>query len=433
MASETNLSMPAAAGRATAVDVPVANQRRILFLEAGSGAGGSTTYLGYLFSYFDRSRYSPYVVFYFKNNGPDTERFRRLSVQVRFLSQKESPADYRTARLLLGRSRSALLHRVRVLVRMAAKIMVVDLPQFFALVRLIKTESVDLFVLNNDVHQNVHGVLAAWITGVPCLCHRGGGVGEGNRVKRFLTPLVQCFIAESQAMAADQAAHNPKTKRIEMIHVGVDLRLFAPRPPKEETRRSLGLKHGRKVVGYMARINEGKGQLEFVRAAAIVVKELADVDFLLVGDEGGGTRVTEMLKREAAELGLGDHVIFAGWRHDVADVLACMDVFVHVPTTWIEGAGIATMEAMAMGKPTIVSRNGGLAELPLDGESGLIVPVGEVSTLAAAMLKVLASPTLAARLGANARKRVEREFNVATIVTQWQVVFDQYLGGRRSH
>ena len=66
--------------------------------------------------------------------------------------------------------------------------------------------------------------------------------------------------------------------------------------------------------------------------------------------------------------------ILAGWRADIPEIPSVADLFVHCPTTWIEGLGIAHLEAMAMGTPTVVSENGGLTDSALDGVTGFVIP-----------------------------------------------------------
>ena len=76
-------------------------------------------------------------------------------------------------------------------------------------------------------------------------------------------------------------------------------------------------------------------------------------------------------------------------------VLAAFDIFVHCPTTFIEGLCIANVEAMASGKPTIVSENGGLPDAVVEGVTGFIVPPGDIDALAQAILRLLRDPELA--------------------------------------
>jgi len=401
---------------------------RVLFLEAGSGAGGSSTTLCYTLAQLDRSRFQPIVAFYFETSGPDVDRMKELGIRVCFLGGPHR--NGRSAGKPERHTTSRIVREARAIGRLARKLLLVDSPHILAMLRLIRRENIDLVVLNTDVHYNLAGVVAARIAGLPCICRKAGGFGEGARLKKVLTPIVDCFAAQSQATAADQAT-NPATKRLEIIFPGIDLNLFSPRAASEQTRLSLGLRDDRPVVGYLSRFNPGKGQAEFLRAAAQVVSQFNEVTFLIVGDEAGDSGMLNQLKADVAQLRLTDHVVFAGWRRDTASVLACMSIFVHFPTTWIEGFGTAALEAMAMAKPVILARNGGLSEAIVDGESGIIVPVSDVDALAAAILNVLRDRSLAARLGHAARLRAEREFDAAIQTRRWEQLFAEYESRKR--
>ena len=118
---------------------------------------------------------------------------------------------------------------------------------------------------------------------------------------------------------------------------------------------------------------------------AKVVREYPDAVFYIAGShdpvDEGGSSVLKDLQNLARELGVSDQVIFGGWQNDMPSVLAAFDIFVHCPTTFIEGLPIACLEAMACGKPTIVSENGGLPDAVVEGVTGFIVPPGDIDAL----------------------------------------------------
>ena len=309
----------------------------------------------------------------------------------------------------------------------------IDFSQVWRLLRFLKSNRIDLIVLNNDVHYHRAGALASRISTIPCICRKAGGIGEGKQFKKILTPWVDLFIAVSTATAEDQIQNNPATKRMVSVFEGVDLTRFDPSSFHPELQSELGIPANRKIVGYIARVVEGKGHNEFIEAAVSVVRSYKDVTFLIVGDDGQDKhgRFMKYLKNKVQNLGLTDHVIFAGWRTDIPEILSIFDVFVHCPTTWIEGLGIAHLEAMAMGKPTVVSQNGGLPDAAVDGVTGFIVPPGDTDKLSAAILTLLKDQKLAAHLGRNARLRVEDLFDVEKNTRKLEVLFQESLSNNR--
>ena len=218
------------------------------------------------------------------------------------------------------------------------------------------------------------------------------------------------------------------TKRIVSIFEGVDLERFDPSSLHPELRKELGISKDKKIVACISRLIEGKGHRELVEAAASVVGNYEDVVFLIVGDGGNGMSgpFVKNLKSRIQNLGLAHHFIFAGWRTDVPEILSLVDLFVHCPTTWIEGLGIAHLEAMAMGKPTVVSHNGGLPDAAVDGVTGFVVPPGDVDSLSSAILKLLNDDELSLRLGRNARRRVEELFDMKKNTRKMEVLLQEY-------
>jgi glycosyltransferase involved in cell wall biosynthesis len=108
--------------------------------------------------------------------------------------------------------------------------------------------------------------------------------------------------------------------------------------------------------------------------------------------------------------------VFAGFRRDVAECLAAADVAV-LPSRH-EGLGVAALEAMAAGLPVIASRTGGLAEVVVDGESGLLVPPEGAAALAAALDRLACDAGARARMGAAGLARVRARYGAETMAEQ---------------
>jgi glycosyltransferase involved in cell wall biosynthesis len=401
---------------------------RILVIDSGGGYGGPGAFLCYLLKDLNKKKFQPFAVFYLEHVAPETEALRTLGVPVFFLSRNHRLANYLQFKLLSRRSRLTWLHLTKVAIRHLSQLVFIQIVQLCRLLKILKQARIDVIVLNNDVHFHIVGALAARMTGIPCLCRKAGGIGEGKRVKRILTSWIDLFIAVSEATRRDQFENNPLTKRIVTIHEGIDLDRFNPSAIHLEIRAELGIPAGKKVVGYISRLVEGKGHNEFIDAAASVTKRYKDVVFLIVGDDKTDKegKLMRGLRSKASTLGLTDNLVFAGWRTDIPQILSIMDVFVHCPTTWIEGLGIAHLEAMAMGKPTVVSENGGLPDAAVDGVTGFIVPAGDIEKLSTAILRLLVAPDLAVSLGRNARQRVEELFDAKRNTRKLELLFEEY-------
>ena len=413
----------------------IANKERyrVLFLESSGGPGGSSSFLSYMFTYLDRSRLNPLLAIFFPNNTAALDHIRELGIPVRFVLNK-APGEPQLFRWF---EKTALYHIWPL--RIATKVfrrayrsvrnLLVDALLAGHLYRILKRERTELLVLNQDICFHISGVIAAKLARVPCICRKAGGIGQGGWAKRFAIPWVDLFIAVSEATASDQRKHK-LTKRLELIHEGVDLKRFSHLNYDPGTAATLGVPPGKKVIAAIARLHAGKGQRELIIAAKSVLQHYPEAVFLIVGaDAGDGLR--NRLQALADELQIQENVIFTGWRDDTERILAMTDIFVHCPTTWIEGLSIACLEAAAMGKPIVGSYNGGIPDVVIDGVTGLLVQPGDVEATAAAILKLLQHEDLALRLGRNSLCRAQREFDMAVRLKELEVLFFEYAATGR--
>lgn len=172
----------------------------------------------------------------------------------------------------------------------------------------------------------------------------------------------------------------------------------------------------------VSRVLKLKGVDITIRAFAGVVKEIREARLVIAGD-GPDRPEFEAL---VAELGLADHVHFAGWlsENDVKQQLRQSDVFVQHSLV-AEGWPVGVAEASAMGLPVVVTRCAGLTEQVVDGVTGLIVPMRDVHAMQESMLQLARDPNLRARIGAAGRERMVQSFGVkGQIAKLEQVLID---------
>jgi glycosyltransferase involved in cell wall biosynthesis len=213
--------------------------------------------------------------------------------------------------------------------------------------------------------------------------------------------------------------------RVRLIWNGAPLQEFA-RPPagaREAVRRELGLSPDALVVGTIGRLSAQKGQRDLLAAAAQVTRDFQDVRFVLVGD--GDLR--PQLEAQAAALGLGDRIVFAGHRTDMPAVLAAIDV-VCISSTY-EGTPLALFEAMAAGKPIVSTAVDGCREVLSEEHTGLLTPPQDPDRLARALLRLRRDPDLRRRLGAAAAAESAR-YDIAECVRRIESLYDEVLAER---
>ena len=161
-------------------------------------------------------------------------------------------------------------------------------------------------------------------------------------------------------------------------------------------RAELGVPAAAAVVGTVGRISTQKAQDDFLRAAALIRDQRPDTVFLIVGGSDD-PELSRRLHTLTADLGLADQVRFTGYRSDLADVYAALDVFV-LSSHW-EGFGLVLVEAMAAGRPVVTTDVGPVAEVVGREGAAVLVPPGASHRLAAEVLALLQDPERAAQVG----------------------------------
>jgi glycosyltransferase involved in cell wall biosynthesis len=161
--------------------------------------------------------------------------------------------------------------------------------------------------------------------------------------------------------------------------------------------------------------------------AEVVIRNYSEVVFMIVGDEGlHGGALSRALRDQVHSLDLDEHVIFTGWRNDIPAVMNCVDIFVHCPTTFIEGLARTCLETMAVGIPAVVSENGGMPEAVLNEVTGFVVSPGDIQAMAGSVLRLLRNEPQCREFGARARMRIEQVFDAAENARKLQEQILQY-------
>jgi glycosyltransferase involved in cell wall biosynthesis len=205
----------------------------------------------------------------------------------------------------------------------------------------------------------------------------------------------------------------------------VDVERFSPAPPDPAVRASLGLAPEHRVVGIVARVQRHRRFDLLLEAMRRLAAHEPRARLLVVGR---GTHLDEVARRPAAELGLADKVVFAGYRgDDYADVLRSIDVFTFlVPGS--DGSCRALLEAQACGIPAVTSRRGALGEIVAEGQTGLRVPE-EPEALCGAWQELLDDAHLHAEWSRAARRRAAALFTRERLAGEVEAVYRAALAG----
>jgi glycosyltransferase involved in cell wall biosynthesis len=208
------------------------------------------------------------------------------------------------------------------------------------------------------------------------------------------------------------------------IHTGIDLEPFNQPVNRADVRRALEIPPEVPLVGTVARLTEAKAPQDFIRAAERVHLRYRDVHFVWVGDgalESEARRLVESLK-------LGEVFHFAGYRENIPAIMKSFDCFV-LSSHW-EGFPLVVLEAMAASLPVVATRVMGTPEAVCDGETGILVPIGDINAMAEAVERIISDSSLARAFGRAARLRAENMFPYSKMISRIETLYEDVY---RSH
>ncbi|MCA9181674.1 MAG: glycosyltransferase [Planctomycetales bacterium] len=213
--------------------------------------------------------------------------------------------------------------------------------------------------------------------------------------------------------------------QVAVIYNGIDTSRFAQTLSPAAARERLGLSQDRQYVAMIARFHSVKDHATMLRAFRCVVDTRDDTDLLLVGD--GQLRADMELL--AQELGMAERVQFWGVRDDVATILQAVDVFALSSVS--EAASLTLLEAMACGRPAVVTNVGGNPEIVQTEQTGLLAPRGDWRSFGEALLTLLNDPKTARRYGEAGRQLVLSRFRLEQAVDQHAKLYRELAPLRR--
>jgi glycosyltransferase involved in cell wall biosynthesis len=195
-----------------------------------------------------------------------------------------------------------------------------------------------------------------------------------------------------------------------------------------DTRRELGIGDDNLVVGMVANFNRAvKGVSLFLDAVPEIVRAVPAARFLLLGRG----KEEKALREKARSLGIESFVLFAGYRPDIHRFYEIMDV--SALTSFSEGLSITLLESMRFGIPVVATRVGGNPEVVVDGETGYLVPPGDVSAFAEKTVNLLLDGDLRKRMGEDSHRHVERNFLLRDVANRYLKTYEGLISIGQVH
>lgn len=285
---------------------------------------------------------------------------------------------------------------------------------FFAhsLAVFCRKNRLDLLHLH-DPHAHNFAVLSAdiWGNTTPfVLSRRVDFVPKNNRYThyKYNHTAIKKIVCVSESIRRVMLPHIEQAEKLEVIYSGIDLDRFAPKNEKWPSMGSIGilrrqynLSADTLLVGNVAALAPHKDYYTFLDTARLLLANGFKARFLLIGE--GGERVA--LAQYAAAIGVADHVIFTGFRTDIAQILPELDLM--LVTSVEEGLGTSVLDAFVAGVPVVATQAGGLRELVQHQINGLNAPIKDAQNLAICTARLLVDGALRKKLTEQARLYVQ--------------------------
>jgi len=281
------------------------------------------------------------------------------------------------------------------------------------LMKVLQIEKPDLVHVNDIwwVPQTLRALQHIEKQRIPIVVHVRQEI-ECSKVKRYELDKSSLVFAVSCRVREALEAGGVPGQRLRVLYSGLDLAKISNHGVGQEGGRPFDISSEAPLIGTVANLFPRKGYEVMLEALSKVLEVIPNVHYLIIGK--GNKQYEKRLKSRVNELGLGNQVHFTGFQDPVFSSLACLDVYVH--PALMEGFGISVLESMAMEKPVIATKTGGLPEIVEDKRTGILVPPGNTTALARAIVALLQDSRQRAEMGRVGRKRVTEYFTVEAMM-----------------
>jgi glycosyltransferase involved in cell wall biosynthesis len=372
---------------------------RILYVHGIEAIGGAERDLISLLKTLDRHTWEPHVV------CPGTGPFRDLLHAIAVPTHALSLPPWRKVRSFFQRRSAA--------------------QRLGALVDQLDPAMIHV----NDiwwVPHTVRAIASRRSNPVPIVAHVRQEI-EPAKVQRYGLDRVEAVIAISRQIEQSLIAGGVSTRKVRTLYSGIDLFKRQLTYDGQAIRQMIGIPDGAVLLGTIANLFPRKGYEVMLQALPAIVRAAPTVPYVIVGSDGSD--YADRLKQLAHELKIADRVHIVGFQDPVQPFLASLDLYVH--PALMEGFGIAVVEAMAMGKAVVATTTGGLPEVVAQGETGLLVPPGDVESLAATVVSLLQDRVRREQLGRNGSARVHEHFSLDAYVAKVEHLYGQVLAAQK--
>lgn len=410
-------------------------QFRILYLDHTAKLGGGEIAILNLVKALDQKRFKP--VFILASDGPLATQLRDADIETHVYPLSSNVIE--TRKDSINANVMIQLNKIFECLSYARRI-----AQF------AKEQNIDI-IHTNSLKSDIYGGIAGRFAGIPVIWHIRDNIDTNYlpafavTVMRFLARVVpNIVVANSESTLKTVGVINRKSTAVvysginhqdringEVVHDGVSsttksryLELFNRLHQNGHFNQSKA-----PIIALVGRIAHWKGQHVFIKAAEDVLSKYPNAVFQIIGAPLFGEYDYEKSLHEQVEkAGLTGKVQFLGFRNNIPELLKDIDLLVHASIIG-EPFGQVVIEGMAAAKPVIATNGGALPEVVVDGVTGILVPMGDASAMADAIIEVLSHPDRAYTMGLAGLHRVRERFTIMHSVRKIESVYDSIISG----
>ena len=336
----------------------------------------------------------------------------------------------------LARSKGIRLFTIPSLVRRIS--IINDIRALYGIYRIIKRVRPHI-VHTHTSKAGALGRMAAYLARAPIIIHTPHGHVFNDYYGPFMTRLF--VLAEKfLSLTTDKITALTVQERDEhlaegisskekyvVIESGVALDLLMNMSVEINAgKKEFGIPLDNNVVGVVGRLVPIKGHKYLISAAKKIIEKSHNTVFIFVGDG----HLKSELEEQAESIGIRNNIIFTGWRKDVPEILCLFDILV-LPSL-NEGMGRVLIEGMALGKPIVASKVGGIINLVKNGENGILVPPKDFNALGNAISQLIKNKALAEKMGKKGKSMVLPEFSSSAMANRMDDLYQSLLSNNSS-
>ena len=293
-----------------------------------------------------------------------------------------------------------------------------DLPFAYRLAQFLKEQAPDIVHCHSRRGADLLGGLAASYAEISAVVSRRVDNTELRLMATLRYKPFRKIIAISEAIAAVLREHGVEDERIAVIRSAVDGDAFSKKPDREAFRKEFTIDDGAFTIAAAGQLIPRKGHRYLLQAVADLAQRGRQLRVVIFGDG----YLNNQLRAQAASLGLGGVVQFAGFRDDLDDFIGCFDLLVHPALA--EGLGVAVLKAAAAGVPVVGFNAGGMKEAVLHESTGLLVPTESADDLRKAIAIMIDDDEMRRRMSVAGQQRMRDEFSIATMAEKHEALYE---------